>query len=501
MPNRAVPISQTTKMTPEYEHPNPLPPLQLAISILIQAAEGLSATVIFPFVPQFVQDTGITGGDERKTGYWAGVLESVFFVAEFFSVYIWGRAADSFGRRPVLLLGPLGLAVSLVGFGWSKTFLGLLFWRSAQGVFNGNIGKSKIPSWDRLTSTTGVVKTVLVEISDKTNLAQAMSFVPVAWTSGTTLGPIIGGLLSEPAIRFPESFGKLKTFRDYPYLLPCAVVGLASLSIFVLGFFGLKETLPTIRARSNQNREQTQDETEPLIAHESPAATAASYSSVESSAVAKNDEPPSLWELLVPDLVVPLVNYGSFCFVQTSYQVLFPLMYSTSIENGGLGFSPYQIGVIRGIWGFLNTLFQIFLAARLIKYLGPRTTYICSFANFAVCIGSYPLLSFLAMRAGRVDLFVWLVVVAQLTANLLVGVSYASIQLFIVRSVPRASAISVTNSIAQMVSTILRALAPFLASALFAVSIEKNLIGGFLVYIVLLAIVFVGIWASLLLKE
>lgn len=36
----------------------------------------LCSTVIFPFVPQFVRDTGITGGDERKTGYWAGVLVS-----------------------------------------------------------------------------------------------------------------------------------------------------------------------------------------------------------------------------------------------------------------------------------------------------------------------------------------------------------------------------------------------------------------------------------------
>jgi MFS family permease len=64
----------------------------------------------------------------------------VFFVAEFLSVFSWGRASDRFGRRPILLLGPLGLAFSLIGFGWSKTFASLVFFRCAQGVFNGNIG-------------------------------------------------------------------------------------------------------------------------------------------------------------------------------------------------------------------------------------------------------------------------------------------------------------------------------------------------------------------------
>jgi hypothetical protein len=52
----------------------PLPKLQLAIVFLIQFAEPITATVIYPFINQFVRETGITGGDETKTGYYAGIV-------------------------------------------------------------------------------------------------------------------------------------------------------------------------------------------------------------------------------------------------------------------------------------------------------------------------------------------------------------------------------------------------------------------------------------------
>ncbi|KAJ7655322.1 major facilitator superfamily multidrug-resistance, DHA1 sub-family [Mycena rosella] len=474
----------------------PLPKLQLTIAILIQAAEALSATVIFPFVPQFVRDTGITGGDERKTGYWAGVLESVFFVAEFLSVYSWGRASDRFGRRPVLLLDPLGLAFALIGFGWSKNFGSLVVFRCAQGVFNGNIG---------------VVKTVMAEIADSSNLAQIMALIPMAWSSGSTLGPIIGGLLSNPEERWPDSFGKLQILRENPYLLPCATVGLLSLSFFLLGLVALKESSPMILARRKREIIRISASTDPTLTTnlvaDTPTGTYGAITvtdvSTESDEAAPlvDEELPTMRELLVPRLVVPLLNYGFFCFSQTAFQVLFPLMYSTSIENGGLGFSPYQIGVTRGIWGITNTFCQLFVVARIIRRFGAKRIYIFAFANFTICIGAYPLLNFLARRANKVDSIVWTIVIVQLISNLAISMAYSSAQLYIVNSSPRSSALSSTNSLAQMVSTVVRALAPFIASALFALSLEWNLAGGYLVYILLLAVVAAGICCSLLLSS
>ncbi len=52
----------------------PLPWMQLSIVYLIQFAEPITSSVIYPFINQFVRETGITKGDERKTGYFAGLI-------------------------------------------------------------------------------------------------------------------------------------------------------------------------------------------------------------------------------------------------------------------------------------------------------------------------------------------------------------------------------------------------------------------------------------------
>jgi MFS family permease len=138
----------------------PLPKFQLFIVLLVQFAEPITGTVIYPFINQFVRETGVTGGDERKTGYFAGIIVSIrphsnlyrhgnslvrrsphFFIAEALTVFHWGRASDRYGRRRVLLLGPLGLSIAMATFGLSRTFWLLVVSRCFQGVFNGNIGE------------------------------------------------------------------------------------------------------------------------------------------------------------------------------------------------------------------------------------------------------------------------------------------------------------------------------------------------------------------------
>ena len=66
--------------------------------------------------------------------------ESVFFLAESSTVVIWGSLSDRFGRRPILLLGPLGLSFSMLFFGTSTTYVPLVISRFCQGLFNGCVG-------------------------------------------------------------------------------------------------------------------------------------------------------------------------------------------------------------------------------------------------------------------------------------------------------------------------------------------------------------------------
>ena len=66
--------------------------------------------------------------------------ESTFFFSESLTVVLWGYLSDRYGRRPVLLGGPLGLSLAMIVFGMSTTFWPLVLMRTLQGIFNGNIG-------------------------------------------------------------------------------------------------------------------------------------------------------------------------------------------------------------------------------------------------------------------------------------------------------------------------------------------------------------------------
>jgi hypothetical protein len=65
---------ENSEYLPKGKEPTPLPKFQLFVICCIQLAEPVTSSVIYPFVNQLVRETGVTGGDERKTGYYAGLI-------------------------------------------------------------------------------------------------------------------------------------------------------------------------------------------------------------------------------------------------------------------------------------------------------------------------------------------------------------------------------------------------------------------------------------------
>ena len=145
----------------------------------------------------------------------------------------------------------------MTSFGLSKTFSGLIVRysglpphtatadpsnsRCIAGILNGNLG---------------VVKSMMGELTDSTNRAQASGLFPLVWAVGVTIGcvayhrrtesplmcnsPLAGGSLSHPHERFPTLFGN-RLWEEYPYLLPCLFSAIFCAFSFVLTWLFLKE--------------------------------------------------------------------------------------------------------------------------------------------------------------------------------------------------------------------------------------------------------------------
>ena len=88
------------------------------------------------------------------------------------------------------------------------------------------------------------------------------------------------------------------------------------------------------------------------------------------------EAPATFRDLLIPQVVLPLVVFMVQAVIDMGVKVLLPLMFSTSIELGGLGFDPYHIGVIMSVWGIINAIFMITVFGRAIRKFGPRTVHI-----------------------------------------------------------------------------------------------------------------------------
>jgi hypothetical protein len=88
-----------------------------------------------------------------------------------------------------------------------------------------------------------------------------------------------------------------------------------------------------------------------------------------------------------------------------------------------------------------------------------------------------------------------------LISNSLVKCFIGAIFVFIRSAAPTPAALGATNGLAQTMASFMRSVGPACATSLYAVSIEKQLLGGQLVYVVLLLISAVTLSASFLLPQ
>ncbi|TFK47990.1 MFS general substrate transporter [Heliocybe sulcata] len=442
----------------------PLPWLQLSIIYWLQLSEPMTGYVLLPIINSMVLEYGLTGGDAKEIGYYAGAIMSAFYVTETLFIFFWGRLSDSIGRRPVVLIGILGSGVTMLMFGLSRTFIGLLLSRGLSGAVNGNIG---------------VLKSMIAEITDESNQARAWSLAPVVFASGATLAPIIGGGLAHPAERFPSLFSGWQFFKTYPYFLPCLVSALFPFSAFFVAGTLLKETLPS-RTKYAKPTSTTDVASSTSSDHPEPSATTPLLEQ------ASKPKPPPLRSILTRRVQIAVLNYGTISLLSMSYSFTQPLFLSSPIGKGGLGLSPPTIGYILGASGLWNGLFQGLFFPALHRRLGTKRLFIISVCTYIPLFLLWPVMTIASVRAGYVTSAVMGLLAMQLVMYPLSRSGFSCSHIFITSAAPTRSSLGATTGLGQTVASFMRVVGPALSASLFAVSLQKNLLGGYLVYVILM---------------
>jgi hypothetical protein len=77
--------------------------------------------------------------------------------------------------------------------------------------------------------------------------------------------------------------------------------------------------------------------------------------------VANEDQPPSprFTDILRKQVIINMVVYAGLALHTISFDQLFPLLCSTSVQNGGLGMTPGQIGAALSVAGVMAIVLQV----------------------------------------------------------------------------------------------------------------------------------------------
>ncbi|KAJ3223537.1 hypothetical protein HDU81_009131 [Chytriomyces hyalinus] len=360
----------------ETVHPVQATPLPVniitALSFVI-VCEPLSLTVLFPFIYFMVRDFGIS--DDKEVGFYVGFIASAFSLAQFCTSLCWGWISERTGRKPVLLIGLLGNAISLLLFGQAHTLQAAITSRMLCGMLNGNVG---------------ICKCIIGEVTDSTNQSEGFSLINIMWSLGTIFGPMIGGLLANPVEQYPGVFGSCVFLKENPYFLPCFVSALVSFTGFIVTAVLLEETNPNIKLNGQVEAEDEEQFSQPLNREhcfsqaaklrpklisavsidETVVATSRGASSTTLSIEDATESTPLLstarstnWVsrngTLEAASIVAIAGYMMLAFQTIILDEVFNLWVVTPREDGGLGYSSADVGISLSLISFIALYFQL----------------------------------------------------------------------------------------------------------------------------------------------
>ena len=226
---------------------------------------------VFPYAGYMVMDLKRPPLTAEQAGPWAGLLSASFMAGRAVSSYPWGRWADCYGRKFVLVTSLLLSAVLSILFGMAQTFYTAMIWRFLLGMSNGLVGTVKTvvselaaanykKNMDISNNEHTSTQTTKSNNNNNNNTLETrmMGLVVGMRAWGFLISPAIGGWLAEPTRQYPslslwstarEKSGSGRTIlwnilNQYPFLLPNLVGAFLCLWTALIAGCGIPETLP-----------------------------------------------------------------------------------------------------------------------------------------------------------------------------------------------------------------------------------------------------------------
>ncbi|KAJ6443283.1 MFS transporter [Purpureocillium lavendulum] len=451
----------------------------------------------------------------------AGVLHASFMAAQFVTAMLWGRVADSHraGRKTVLLVGLLGTSVSCLGFGFSTTFWQALMFRTLGGMTNGNIG---------------VMRTMISEIiREKKFQARAFLLLPMTFNIGVIIGPILGGILSDPAGSYPSVFGGIPFFVKFPYATPNIVSSFFLICAAVAVWFGLEETLDSLRDGPPDLGFRTGKKvTRFFKGRFKKTDSGGEYQRLPADNVELNVEdtvtkPPvkrytqrlAFRRIFTRNVALTLFAQFFLNFHVGTFNSLWFVFLSTPVWNpatskhtprlpfsftGGIGLQPRSVGLAMAILGVIGITMQLFLYPRVSARLGTLKSWRYFLLCFPFTYFLVPYLSVIpsttAPPSAKTGPAIWFGIIGLLFIQVTGRTFALPSQVILVNNCsPHPSVLGTVHGISQSVSSAARTIGPMVGGLVYGFGLSNGVIG--LVFWALACIAVCACLASLLVKE
>ncbi|NPD66157.1 MFS transporter [Lichenicola cladoniae] len=138
----------------------------------------LAMTLLLPFLPLYVEQLGVHG--HAAIVQWSGIAFGATFLAAGLAAPVWGRFADRYGRKLILVRASLGMAVCMSLLGTVQTIWQLVALRLLAGLLGGY--------------ASGAVVLVATQ-TPKARTTWALGLLSSGVMAGSLVGPLVGGAL------------------------------------------------------------------------------------------------------------------------------------------------------------------------------------------------------------------------------------------------------------------------------------------------------------------